>query len=87
MFYSHKKHRHLDFLGDDDVATSINNSVVVFPSYPMLSDEEVDMICMYYGQIPENLPYNLKAILVEKFEKEFQPKIEKAYNEVIKYPN
>ena len=49
--------------------------------------EEVDTICMYYGQIPENLPYNLKAILVEKFEKEFQPKIEKAYNEVIKYPN
>ena len=25
---------------------------------------------MYYGQIPDNLPYNLKAILVEKFEKE-----------------
>ena len=32
------------------------------------TEEEVDIICMYYGQIPENLPYNLKAILVEKFE-------------------
>ena len=51
------------------------------------TEEDVDMICMYYGQIPDNLPYNLKAILVEKFEKEYEPKIEKAYNEVIKYPN
>ena len=55
--------------------------------YDFWTEEEVNHICMYYGQIPENLPYNQKAILVEKFEKEFQPKIEKAYNEVIKYPN
>ena len=51
------------------------------------TEEEVDMICMYYGQIPDNLPYNLKAILVEKFEKELHPKIEKAYNEMIKGGN
>ena len=51
------------------------------------TEEEVDMICMYYGQIPDNLRYNLKAILVEKFEKELHPKIEKAYNEMIKGGN
>ena len=51
------------------------------------TEEEVDYICMYYGQIPENLPYNLKAILVEKFEKEFKPIIEKAYEEVFTKPN
>ena len=40
------------------------------------TEEEVDYICMYYGQIPDNLPYNLKAILVEKFENEIGDKIE-----------
>ena len=52
-----------------------------------LTDDEIDMICMYYGQIPENLTYRMKTMLVEKYEKEYEPKIEKAYNEVIKYPN
>lgn len=45
MFHSYKKHRHLSFFGKDDNATDINNNVVIFPSYPMLSDEEIDMIC------------------------------------------
>mgnify|MGYP003140456868 CR=1 FL=1 len=35
-----------------------------------LTDDEIDEIILYYGQIPENLPYNLKCILVEKYEKE-----------------
>ena len=47
MFYSHKKHGHFSFIGEDTIATDINNSVVIFPSYPMLSDEEIDMICDY----------------------------------------
>tara|TARA_R110000824_G_scaffold376806_2_gene567930 strand:+ start:491 stop:664 length:174 start_codon:yes stop_codon:yes gene_type:complete len=50
------------------------------------TEEEVDMICMYYGQIPENLPYNLKAIFVEKFENEWEEKIDKVL-EQMKYPN
>ena len=37
---------------------------------------DIDEICIYYGQIPSNLPYNLKAILVEKFENEIGDKIE-----------
>tara|TARA_R100001594_G_C3977426_1_gene249232 strand:- start:450 stop:614 length:165 start_codon:yes stop_codon:yes gene_type:complete len=40
------------------------------------TEEEVEQICLYYGQIPSNLPYNLKAILVEKFENEIGDKIE-----------
>lgn len=50
------------------------------------TEEEVNNICMYYGQIPDNLPYNLKAILVEKFEKEWEKKIDKVV-EKMKLPN
>tara|TARA_R110001592_G_scaffold361646_1_gene672929 strand:- start:1165 stop:1344 length:180 start_codon:yes stop_codon:yes gene_type:complete len=45
MFYSYKKHGHLDFVGEDSNAVDINNQVVVFPSYPDLTDDEVDYIC------------------------------------------
>ena len=45
------------------------------------TEEEVDMICMYYGQIPENLQYNLKAILVEKFENEEKWALERQIEE------
>ena len=38
--------------------------------------DEIDYICMYYGQIPENLTYNMKAILVEKLENEIGTKLE-----------
>ena len=44
--------------------------------------EEVDNICLYYGQIPENLQYNLKAILVEKFENEIGNKCEQVRNNI-----
>ena len=44
--------------------------------------DEIDYMCMYYGQIPENLTYNMRAMLVEKYEhmigdkvKEIQSKI------------
>tara|TARA_R100000501_G_C2544535_1_gene61841 strand:+ start:250 stop:432 length:183 start_codon:yes stop_codon:yes gene_type:complete len=38
--------------------------------------DEIDYICMYYGQIPDNLSYYTKAILVEKYEDEIGSKIE-----------
>tara|TARA_R110002020_G_scaffold399180_1_gene609028 strand:- start:1126 stop:1290 length:165 start_codon:yes stop_codon:yes gene_type:complete len=44
--------------------------------------EEVDNICFYYGQIPENLTYNLKAILVEKFENQVFNKCESIRNKI-----
>ena len=37
--------------------------------------DEIDCMCMYYGQIPENLPYNLKAIFVEKYENEIDNRV------------
>ena len=37
--------------------------------------DEIDYICMYYGQIPENLTYNMKIGLVEKLEDEICNKI------------
>ena len=33
-------------------------------------------MCMYYGQIPDNLTYNMEAILVEKYEDEIGDKVE-----------
>ena len=38
--------------------------------------DEIDCMCMYYGQIPDNLTYNMKAILVEKYEDEIGDKVE-----------
>ena len=38
--------------------------------------DEIDYIWMYYGQIPDNLTYNMKAMLVEKLEDEIGTKIE-----------
>jgi perosamine synthetase len=45
MFYSYKRHKYLNFSGDDKVANIINNEAVIFPSYPELSDKEIDYIC------------------------------------------
>ena len=45
------------------------------------TEEEVDYICMYYGQIPENLTYNMKIMLVEKLENEIVNKVEKIKRE------
>jgi len=42
--------------------------------------DEIDYICMYYGQIPENLTYNMKIILVEKLENEVGNKLEQIIN-------
>jgi hypothetical protein len=36
---------------------------------------------MYYGQIPENLTYNMKIMLVEKLENEIVNKVEKIKRE------
>jgi hypothetical protein len=43
--------------------------------------EEIDYICMYYGQIPENLTHNMKIMLVEKLENEIVNKVEKIKRE------
>ena len=34
------------------------------------TQDEIDMMCMYYGQIPDNLTRNMQIMLVEKFENE-----------------
>ena len=38
--------------------------------------DEIDYMCMYYGQIPENLTYNMRAMLVEKYENMIGDKVE-----------
>ena len=45
MFYSYKVHKHLDFQGEDKNATIINKEVLVFPSFPDLSNLQIDYIC------------------------------------------
>ena len=44
------------------------------------TNDEIDCICMYYGQIPENLTYNMKIMLVEKLENEIGDKIKEIEN-------
>tara|TARA_R100000808_G_C2125363_1_gene135706 strand:- start:1043 stop:1207 length:165 start_codon:yes stop_codon:yes gene_type:complete len=44
------------------------------------TNDEIDYICMYYGQIPENLTYNMKIMLVEKLENEIGDKIKEIEN-------
>ena len=39
--------------------------------------DEIAEICWYYGQFAENVPYNMKVMLVEKYENEIGNKIEK----------
>ena len=34
------------------------------------TQNEIDEMCRYYGQIPENLTRNMQIMLVEKFENE-----------------
>lgn len=45
MFYPYTIHSHLSFDGCDTVATELNRSVVIFPSFPELTDEQIDTIC------------------------------------------
>ena len=44
--------------------------------------DEIDYMCMYYGQIPENLTYNMRAMLVEKFENMIGIKIEEIQSKI-----
>ena len=48
--------------------------------YDIYTKKEVENICFYYGQIPENLTYNQKAILVQNFENEIFNKCESIRN-------
>ena len=45
------------------------------------TEEEIDYVCMYYGQIPENLTHNMKIMLVEKLENEVCNKVDKILKE------
>ena len=56
------------------------------------TEKEIDMICKYYGvynfEEDENiLTYQERQILVEIFVKEWDKKIEKAYEDIFIYPN
>jgi hypothetical protein len=44
------------------------------------TEDEIDYICMYYGQIPDNLTYNMKIMFVEKLEDEIENKVEQIKN-------
>lgn len=45
MFYPHTSHTHLDLKGETSSSEIVNKKVVVFPSYPDLTNEQVDYIC------------------------------------------
>tara|TARA_R100000655_G_scaffold24693_2_gene50133 strand:+ start:3233 stop:3436 length:204 start_codon:yes stop_codon:yes gene_type:complete len=58
----------------------------------VFTEKEIDMICKYYGaynfEEDENiLTYQERKILVDKFVKEWDKKIEKAYEDIFIYPN
>ncbi len=38
--------------------------------YNYYTKNQIDDICLYYGQIMENLSYNQIALLIEKYENE-----------------
>ena len=50
--------------------SSLHSAIFRIIQQAIDAGDEIDEIILYYGQIPENLPYNLKCILVEKYEKE-----------------
>ena len=39
------------------------------------TEDEINYMCLYFGQIPENLTYNMKILFVEKFENKIDYKI------------
>ena len=46
------------------------------------TQDEIDMMCMYYGQIPKNLTRNMQIMLVEKYEKELVEKVERIKSQI-----
>lgn len=42
--------------------------------YKYYTKNQIRDICLYYGQFYENLTYNMKALLVERYEKEMEVK-------------
>jgi perosamine synthetase len=53
MFYPHTSHAHLNLKGSTVSSTIINSKVVVFPSYPDLTDKQVDYISEKIKQFKE----------------------------------
>ena len=46
------------------------------------TQDEIDMVCMYYGQIPDNLTRNMQIILMEKYENEIIEKVERIQSQI-----
>ena len=45
MFYPYTMHKHLKFQGKTNISDLLNKEVAIFPSYPDLSNREIDYIC------------------------------------------
>ena len=45
MFYPYTMHKHLNFQGKTSISELLNKEVAIFPSYPDLSNREIDYIC------------------------------------------
>ena len=46
------------------------------------TQNEIDEMCRYYGQIPENLTRNMQIMLMEKYEDEICEKIERIQSQI-----
>ena len=44
MFYPYTVHRHLNLRGETRVSEIVNSKVVVFPSFPGLTNQQIDYI-------------------------------------------
>ena len=46
------------------------------------TQDEIDMVCIYYGQIPDNLTRNMQIMLMEKYENEIIEKVERIQSQI-----
>ena len=42
--------------------------------YEYYTKDQIKDICLYYGQFYDNLTYNMRALLIEKYENEMEVK-------------
>mgnify|MGYP001176467633 CR=1 FL=1 len=42
--------------------------------YEYYTKDQIKDICLYYGQFYDNLTYNMRALLIEKYEYEMEVK-------------
>jgi perosamine synthetase len=62
MFYPYTAHTHLNFTGQSVVADTINKSVVVFPSYGELPNEQVDYVCEQIISFAQTLEKRIETV-------------------------